>query len=126
MEYRTMRNRYPTRKQAELQNEALSRAVSSLSLSNYPAIIQGFLDKGIPASDITPRENVFTYHAWRAKGRQVRKGEHGVRVVTWIPVNQKPDESNEIELADDDAPKRQGKRPWSAVVFHVLQTDPAN
>src|SRR5690348_17033634 len=120
-----MRNRYPTRKQAELQQEALSRAVSYQALSNYPAIIQGFIDKGIPASEITPRENVFTYHAWRAKGRQVRKVEHGVRVVTWIPVGQ-IGETTDIELADDDAPKQQGKRPCTAVVFHVSQTDPLN
>ena len=40
-------------------------------------------------SDILPRENVFTYHAWRALGRQVRRGEHGVKVTTWIPTERK-------------------------------------
>ena len=68
----------------EIQEEALGRALGGQSLSNWPAILAGFSAKGIPESDIRPRENVFTYHAWRALGRQVRRGEHGVKVVTFI------------------------------------------
>jgi antirestriction protein ArdC len=49
-----------------------------------PAIFQGFAAKGIPEAEIKPRENVFTYQAWRALGRQVRRGEHSVKVVTFI------------------------------------------
>lgn len=50
------------------QIEALSRAVNGLSLGNYPAIFGGFMAKGIPEAEIKPRENVFTYQAWRALG----------------------------------------------------------
>ena len=64
--------------------EALSRATSGMSVSNYPTIYGGFIQKGIPESEIKPRENVFTYNAWRALGRQVRRGEHGVKVLTFI------------------------------------------
>ena len=32
--------------------EALKRAVSSDSISNYPAIYSGFLEKGIPESEL--------------------------------------------------------------------------
>jgi hypothetical protein len=63
----------------QMQQEALSRAASGSSLTNWPAIIHGFMAKGIPEADIRPRENIFTYHAWRALGRQVRRGEHGVK-----------------------------------------------
>ena len=63
----------------QMQQEALSRAASGQSLSNWPAILAGFTAKGILESDIRPRENVFTYHAWRALGRQVRRGEHAGR-----------------------------------------------
>src|SRR5438034_10027158 len=73
----------------EIQREALSRAASGQSLANWPAIIHGFAAKGIPESDIRPRENVFTYHAWRALGRQVRRGEHGVKVTTFVPMTKK-------------------------------------
>jgi len=56
----------PNREQ--MQREALDRAVGGQTLSNWPAIFAGFVAKGIPEDDIKPRENVFTYHAWRALG----------------------------------------------------------
>lgn len=99
----------------ELQSEALSRAENNLSTSNYPAIFDGFEAKGI--YDIQPRVNVFTYHAWRAKGRQVRKGDHGVKVVTWIDCKSKD--------IDPDTGERKGyKRQKQTTVFHISQTDP--
>src|SRR5262249_1187085 len=103
----------------ELQQEALTRAASGQSLANWPAIILGFAAKGIPESEILPRENVFTYHAWRALGRQVRRGEHGVKVTTFVAIDRD-------RTADDDAPekRRRGRRPWTATVFHVSRTDP--
>ena len=45
------------------RREALSRAVSGQSFTNFPAIFQGFAAKGIPESEIKPRENVFTFDA---------------------------------------------------------------
>ena len=68
----------------EIQNEALDRARTSQALTNYPAIYAGFMAKGIAEADIKPRENVFTFNAWKALGRSVKRGEHGVRVVTFI------------------------------------------
>jgi hypothetical protein len=65
----------------QIQQEALSRAASGQSLTNLPAIIAGFVAKGILKTDVRPRENVFIYHAWRALGRQVRRGEHGVKCI---------------------------------------------
>ena len=98
-----------------IAQEALSRATNNLSMLNYPAIYEGFEEKGI--SDIQPRVNVFTYHAWRAKGRQVRKGEHGVKVVTWIDCKSK-------DIDPDTGEPKQYKRAKSATVFHISQTDP--
>ena len=43
----------------EARREALTRAISGQSFSNFPAIFQGFAAKGIPEADIKPRENVF-------------------------------------------------------------------
>ena len=99
---------------AEQQSEALSRATSNLSMLNYPAIYEGFAAKGI--SDVIPRENVFTYNAWRAKGRQVRKGEHGVKVVTWITCKSK-------EIDRDTGEAKTYKRQKGVTVFHISQTD---
>jgi hypothetical protein len=111
----------------EMQQEALSRAATGQSLANWPTILAGFLAKGIPESDIRPRENVFTYHAWRALGRQVRRGEHGVKVVTYVTVQGKEDKDgvDTNDLDGTDKPKSGGfRRPWMATVFHVSQTDP--
>jgi antirestriction factor ArdC-like protein len=113
----------------QMQQEALSRAVGGQSFANWSAIVAGFTAKGIPEEDIKPRENVFTYHAWRALGRQVRRGEHGVKVTTFVAVDG-PDTKADIDgTTDNDSDgtnRRKGgyRRPWTATVFHVSQTDP--
>jgi antirestriction protein ArdC len=106
----------------EIQQEALSRASNPIgSLTNYPEIIRGFTARGIPEAEILPRQNVFTYQAWRALGRQVRRGEHGVKVITYVPTTEK---TGEIDPETGIEKTRGGKRPWTATVFHVSQTDP--
>jgi hypothetical protein len=104
----------------EIQAEALSRAINPVGpATNFPAIIHGFIAKGIPESEIRPRENVLTYNAWRALGRQVRRGEHGVRVLTFLPGR----EREEVTTGERKVARR-ASRPWTATVFHVSQTDP--
>ena len=89
------------------QAEALQRATNNSSFANYPAIVQGFIEKGIPPEQIRPRENVFTFNAWKQLSRSVKKGEHGVKIVTWIP-------------CEKDGEKF--VRPKTATVFHISQT----
>jgi N-terminal domain of anti-restriction factor ArdC len=111
----------------QIQQEALSRAASGQSFGNWPAILAGFAAKGIPEADIRPRENVFTYHAWRALGRQVRRGEHGIKVVTFVTVDRRADPPDAVDHGTGPARRKSsGRRPWSATVFHVSQTDPVN
>ena len=100
------------------QAEALSRAITGQSWSNYPAIIQGFMARGIPEEQIQPRENVFTYQAWRALGRQVRKGEHGVKVITYVQRDKKTEdpETKEVKVESYSIPRM-------VSVFHISQTD---
>ena len=95
--------------------ETLARATNGLSVSNYPAIFRGFMERGIPESEIKPRENVFTYNAWRELGRQVRRGEHGVKVLTFIDCEKRDERTGEV--------KETYRRPWSTTVFHISQTD---
>ena len=95
------------------KQEALQHALQSGSTSNYGAIFAGFAEKGI--DDIRPRENVFTFAAWQALGRQVKRGEHGVSVCTWIPITKK-DDSGEAQPI--------GRKPRMTTVFHVSQTEP--
>lgn len=104
----------------EKRREALARAADGESERNYDALFTGFEAKGISPDIVIPRENVFTYNAWIALGRQVRKGETGVKLPeVFIPVTKK----------DEDHPKSEKKkmrfmRNRPAAVFHVSQTDP--
>lgn len=99
------------------QVESLKRAVCGQSLANFPAIFQGFAAKGIPESEIKPRENVFTFDAWKALGRYVRKGEHGVKICTFV-------ESKSKEVDPDTGERKLIRRPWTTTVFHISQTEP--
>jgi antirestriction protein ArdC len=101
----------------KMRAEALARAAGGESVANYATILHGFTDRGIAEAEIRPRENVFTFHAWKALGRHVRKGEHGVKVLTWIPIEERRNAAGELE-------REGGRRPKSATVFHVSQTDP--
>lgn len=102
--------------QTEIQSEALSRAVSGHSTRNYMAIVRGFAAQGISEDDITPRVNVFTYQAWKAKGRQVRKGQHGIKVCTFISMEYKVKKDGEEVI-------KTSSRPRMTTVFHVSQTE---
>jgi hypothetical protein len=96
--------------------DSLKRAVSGQSFTNFPAIFSGFAAKGIPESEIKPTENVFTFQAWKAFGRVVRRGEHGVKIATFI-------ESKSKEIDKDTGEPRVVRRPWTTTVFHISQTD---
>lgn len=104
----------PAPRPAVNSTEALTRAISGQSVANYAQIYQGFMARGIPESEIKPRENVFTYDAWRALGRQVRRGEHGVSVFTFIECSKENRDTGERETY---------RRPWRTRVFHISQTD---
>jgi N-terminal domain of anti-restriction factor ArdC len=104
-------------KRDQIQREALTKAATGQSLTNYAAIIAGFAAKGIPAEQIRPRENVFTFHAWKALGRSVKRGEHGVKVLTYIEGTRKERGPDGAEIA------KPCRRPWTTTVFHVSQTE---
>jgi len=97
---------------AEQQAEALDRAQGGLSTANYAAILEGFADRGI--YDAEPRVNVFTYNAWQELGRQVSKGQHGIKIHTFIACKSKPDADGERESY---------KRRRTVAVFHISQTE---
>lgn len=103
--------------QSAMAQESLNRAVSSQSVMNYQGIFDGFLAMGIPEAEIKPRENVFTFWAWKALGRRVMKGQHGVEACTFVPVG----ESTDKETGEKKAGFRM---PRTTTVFHVSQTEP--
>lgn len=107
---------------SQLAQEALARAQIERSIANYAPIIDGFMQKGIPASEITPRVNVFTFFAWKAKGRRVRKGEHGVKITSWVPVLGKVKTEKDPKTGEEKTVA--SLRPKTTTVFHISQTEP--
>lgn len=109
----------------EKMQSAISRARGWImpSTMNYHSIIAGFMEKGIPAEEITPRENVLTFWAWQAVGRKVKKGEHGVKCVTFIDAIK---ETDKVDEKTGDKVRRSYSRPWTTTVFHISQTEPIN
>jgi hypothetical protein len=59
----TVATGHPQGKTLQSRQEALTRAVSGQSFSNFPAIFQGFAAKGIPEPEIKLRKNAFTFDA---------------------------------------------------------------
>jgi len=103
----------------EKDREALASARGNFSMSNFVPVISEFAARGIPVDEILPKENVFTYRAWRALGRQVRKGEKGVSIGVWRPISKET-----VDEATGEK-KRTGRTLCvGATVFHISQTDP--
>ncbi len=107
-----------TKRLSRSANEALDRATNGQALTNSPAIFEGFMAKGIPEAEIKARENVFTFQAWRALGRSVRKSEQGVRVVTFVLC-----ESKQRDPSTGEETIATYRRPHTTTVFHISQTE---
>lgn len=55
----------------------------------------------------------FTYRRWQAQGYQVRRGEHGVQLPTYV----------EVEVKGDDGTVTTRRRPVMTTVFCRCQVD---
>ena len=62
-----------------------------------------------------PYQDWYTYKRWRAQGMQVQKGEHGVKLTTYIPVTKE---------TDDGKTEVTHTRPWHTSVFCRCQVKP--
>ncbi len=113
---KTRRPRKTTAEREQMQREALRRAAFGNSVHNEATAIAEFVARGIPESEVMPRVNVFTFNAWKAAGRYVRKGEHGVKLVTWFPKS----DSNGQPILKDGKPIMMRT---TATVFHISQTE---
>jgi len=107
----------------KLQNaESLNRARSGSS-SNDSLVVSSFSALGY--ADIRPRENVLTYRAWQAAGRQVRKGEKGVPLPVFVPYKGKGENPDSVPASASDGKKSKPRMARkTATVFHIDQTDP--
>lgn len=106
------RQRLTAGERTTMQNEALDRAEHGRTCGNDLLIVTAFAARGINA---TPRVDCFTFNAWRALHRHVKKGEHGVHVPVYAHVE---------DVDQDTGKKTEHTIPTGATVFHVSQTDP--
>ena len=121
---KTNRRRLTPAERAASERDALERGTRSAPNSNDMVVFLSLHAKGIPYGDIEtfgPQQNVRTFKAWRALGRTVRRGEHGVHLTVWQPLDTKPE--SELTESDEKTLKRRRCRMANAVVFHVSQTD---
>jgi hypothetical protein len=108
---RRHRQRLPRAQREALQMAALERAQDGRVCANDLLIIATYAARGI---DAHPRVDVFTFAAWKALHRHVRRNEHGIHVATYA----------RREEVRPDGTTEEHSFPTSAVVFHVTQTDP--
>lgn len=101
----------------QLGEQALKSALSHSGTANYDAIFDGFMAMGIAPETIKPRVNVFTFNAWIALGRVVRRGQKGVQIVSVI-------EDSETDSQNADATTEPRRRFKRVTVFHESQTEP--
>lgn len=88
----------------------MNRAQSCKINQNDYIVIEEFGKRGIPASEIIPRVNVLSYRAWIALGRQVCKSPNGVKLHSFLPV--------------EDNKGRERLVSKYPTVFHISQTIP--
>ena len=108
---RERRKRLKQVERAAIQAAALGRAREGRTCTNDLLIVAAYAAKGI---DAHPRVDVFTFNAWKALHHHVKKGEHGIRVLTYA----------HKETVKSDGTTEEHSFPTSAVVFHVSHTDP--
>jgi flavodoxin len=92
--------------------ETKSPYKGSLATAKYVAeqIAERFGDAEVKNYD--PRQNCFTYQEWKRRGYQVKKGEQGLRSITFVE-----------KKLDGVVVK---KYPKNVVLFYRLQVEPIN
>lgn len=120
---RKSRRRLTDDERRERNENSLISASRTAPNSNDLPVIAEFGLRGIEAEDCHTfgwNQNVFTYNAWQAQDRQVRKGEKSVRCTVWIPVVVKGRPESNIERLRKDHTR---SRMSTACLFHITQTD---
>ncbi len=106
----------PCRTPTDTDAQALDRARHCRGRENIARVYSAFLDRGIPEEDILPGENILTFRAWKALGRFVSKGQHGVRLLTYVERDKKVERDGKETTERVTFPK-------STHVFHISQTE---
>lgn len=82
------------------------------SLHNASQAMRQLQASGACKGSCLAYDDMFTYARWQAQGHQVRKGEHGARLCTFIR-----------HAVDDGNGVQTRSRPWITFVFCRCQVD---
>lgn len=89
---------------SETMTKEEAKAFDSYSERNAAIILSQL------SCDCVPYVTVLTYQRWKALGYQVKKGEHGIKLLTY--------KTYEVE---EDSEIVTRKRPWKSTVFCKCQ-----
>ena len=71
-------------------------AESATTFSGYSVANAIAVKAGLAECDCEPYADVFTFARWRAQGRVVRKGEHGIRLPVIVRGEKRDAETGEV------------------------------
>ena len=94
-------------------NEQEAKSFTGYSMANALIVAAAAAKRGCQCQ---PYEDWYTYKRWLAQGYQVKRGEHGVRLSTFVEMTKTDDEGNKVNV---------GKRPWTSIVFCRCQVEKA-
>ena len=101
----------------------MSARILGYSLRNQMLLIAQAEERGIPLRDVD------TFKGWRQRGRQVRRGEHGLRIVRPVGLDNHQDTDTEADpdQRDHSTGQEQDETPRVRfrfmAVFDISQTD---
>lgn len=98
-----------------------ARTFEGYSVANAVAVKTALAERGCACE---PYADVFTFNRWRAQGRFVRKGEHGIRLTVYVAARRHDavEDENGLEVGTA-APDRVHSYPRTSFVFCRCQTD---
>lgn len=117
--------------QAEALHESITQQVAALTDSetwmHYLDFMRGFHSYSVRNlllifSQAPEATAVAGFRAWQDKGRQVRKGERGIRIFGYSS-RKVTDENGDVQLDDEGNPRTRATFPVLSV-FDISQTDP--
>ncbi len=95
----------------EPMNAQQAKTFRRYSMANAMILSSAAAQRGCSCE---PYKDWFTFRRWLAQGYVVRKGEHGVKISTYI----------ETEHENDDGTITTSRRPWTSTVFCRCQVEP--
>lgn len=97
-----------------------ARSFEGYSVANAIAVKTALSDRGCSCE---PYADVFTFNRWRAQGRSVRRGEHGIRLTVYVTSSPLAERIPAEESGPGELTGRVRSYPRTSFVFCRCQTE---